>query len=309
MSDIPQQSVWHAGERAVQRRAGVPDAIERVGQVAVRPFMPDQHRQFFQQLPFLVVGSVDDVGRPWASLLFGEPGFVASPDPTHLTIAARPLRGDPLDGALQLGAPLGMLGIELPTRRRNRANGTVTALDADGFAVTVEESFGNCPQYIQRRSYGEVRAASVEAEPLAGLDAEAIETIRTADTMFVASAAARVDVSHRGGRPGFLAVAADGAILVPDYSGNRFFNTLGNFTVNPRGGLLIPDFDKGDLLQLTGTTEILWDGPELAHVDGAERMWRLRPTAGVRLRNALPTEFRFEDYSPRSLMTGVWRAA
>jgi hypothetical protein len=133
--------------------------------------------------------------------------------------------------------------------------------------------------------------------------------VRRADTVFVASAAQRVDASHRGGRPGFLGIGTDGAILVPDFSGNRYFNTLGNLTVNPRAGLLIPDFEAGDLLQLTGTTEIVWDGPELRAIEGTERLWRLKVTAGRRYRNALPMEFRFADYSPRSLATGVWQAA
>jgi predicted pyridoxine 5'-phosphate oxidase superfamily flavin-nucleotide-binding protein len=304
------RSPWHEGERAVQRRAGVPDAIEDIGRIVFQSSMTEQHRRFFAQLPFLVVGSIDGEGRPWASLLAGRPGFAHSPDPEHLTVRALPAPGDPLAGALRVGAALGTLGIELPTRRRNRMNGTVSAVDAEGFTVRVEESFGNCPQYIQRRDYGAERSGgAVEAEMLTGLDAAARAAIRRADTSFVASAARRVDVSHRGGQAGFLGIAEDGAIVVPDFSGNRYFNTLGNLAVNPRAGLLIPDFASGDLLQLTGTTETVWDGPELRAIAGAERLWRLTVTGGNRLRGALPMAFRFGEYSPRSLATGVWQAA
>jgi uncharacterized protein len=303
-------SAWHAGERAVQRRAGVPDAIEEIGRIVFRSSMNEQHRRFFAQLPFLIVGSVDQEGRPWASLLSGPPGFAHSPDPEHLTIAALPAPGDPLALALHVGAALGTLGIELPTRRRNRMNGTVSALDGNGFTVRVEESFGNCPQYIQRRDYGTDRSGEpVRVEALNALDEAARALIRRADTSFVASAAQRVDVSHRGGQPGFLGIAEDGAIIVPDFSGNRYFNTLGNFAVNPRAGLLIPDFASGDLLQLTGTTETVWDGPELRAIEGAERLWRLTVTGGNRLSGALPMAFRAVEYSPRSLATGIWRAA
>lgn len=43
-----------------------------------------------------------------------------------------------------------------------------------------------------------------------------------------ATAAAGCDVSHRGGQPGFVQVAAGGATLRwADYTGNDFFNTLG----------------------------------------------------------------------------------
>src|SRR5438067_1365118 len=126
-------SPWHEGERAMQARAGTAERMAHVGGRAIRSFMPDQHRRFFAQLPFLVVGSVDAEGFPWASLLAGAPGFASSPDPHTLVIAARPLPGDPLAGALALGARLGILGIELPTRRRNRMNGRVSAIDATSF--------------------------------------------------------------------------------------------------------------------------------------------------------------------------------
>src|SRR6185437_4083108 len=111
-------SPWHAGERAVQARVGVGvgERMERFGGRAIRDFMPDQHPDFFAQLPFLVVGSVDGEGRVWASLLAGKPGFATSPDPRRLRIASLPVHGDPLAGALRVGAKIGLLGIELPTR-------------------------------------------------------------------------------------------------------------------------------------------------------------------------------------------------
>ena len=299
---------WHAGERALQARLGLRERMDKVGARSIRRVMPDQHRAFFAQLPFLIVGSIDRDGWPWASLLAGPPGFASSPDETTLHIAALPVAGDPLAEGLAPDAPLGLLGIELPTRRRNRMNGRVTALDAAGFTVTVDQSFGNCPQYIQRREYVWTAppARVAHAEPFTALDDAARALIGATDTCFVASASAAddpetprgVDVSHRGGRPGFIGIAADGALTIPDYAGNRFFNTLGNLAVNPRAGLLVPDFGRNDLLQITGRTEIVWDGPDVAAIEGAERLWRLTPSHGRWLRGALPLSFEFGDYSP-----------
>lgn len=312
------QSPWHTGELAVQARAGAIQRMEAVGRRVVRPFMPDQHRTFFAQLPFLVVGSIDAQGWPWASIVSGAPGFVASPDPRTLHIAARPLDGDPLVAALAPEAPLGLLGIELPTRRRNRMNGHVITVEAGGFTVVVEHSFGNCAQYIQRRSYAARRASSgpVRAEPFSALPAAARELIEGCDTCFVASYAPAegsrrpgVDVSHRGGRPGFLGFSHDGAIIVPDYRGNFFFNTLGNLQINPRAALLIADFATGDLLQVVGTTEIIWDGAEVCAHTGAERLWRVAPLHGRWLRRALPGGFSLEEMSPNTRATGTWREA
>lgn len=318
----PSQSLgpWHEGEQILQRRLGVAERMESQGRRVIRSFMPDQHRLFYGQLPFLLVGAVDDSGAPWATLLEGEPGFVSSPDATTLRIAARPGAEDPVAAALAPGTPLGMLGIELHTRRRNRMNGTVTHLDGEGFTVTVQQSFGNCPQYIQTRSVLRSQRPSPQSraavERSATLDAAARELISAADTFFVASyvdvdgkrTGRAVDVSHRGGKAGF--VRLDGQVLtIPDFAGNLHFNTLGNLLLNPRAGLLFVDFSSGDLIHLTGTTELLLEGEEIARFQGAERLWRFTVQQLVRRRSALTLRFQFGEYSPNSLMTGSWDQA
>jgi predicted pyridoxine 5'-phosphate oxidase superfamily flavin-nucleotide-binding protein len=314
----PLPSPWHEGERLIQQRVGTAERMARVGSRAIRDFMPDQHRDFFAQLPFLVIGSVDAEGLPWASLLSGPPGFARSPDPRRLVIKAQPIADDPLQAALRPGAKLGILGIELPTRRRNRMNGRVVGIGETGFTVAVEQSFGNCPQYIQRRDYTSLVPRSPRVESFTALDDSARALIAGADTCFVASfargdddASARygIDVSHRGGRPGFIGIDGDGALVVPDYAGNGFFNTLGNLMVNPRAGLLFADFASGDLLQLSGTTTIVWDGPDLAAFAGAERLWRLAPVQGRWLRGALPLRLDLREVSPTLAGTGTWREA
>jgi uncharacterized protein len=39
------------------------------------------------------------------------------------------------------------------------------------------------------------------------------------------------------------------------------FNSLGNLALNSRAGLLFPDFQTGNALQVTGSAEILWKDP------------------------------------------------
>ncbi|WP_223879263.1 2Fe-2S iron-sulfur cluster-binding protein [Chitinimonas arctica] len=292
--------------------------MEEMGRRVIRRFMPDQHRQFYPQLPFIVAGSVDSAGRPWATLIEGRPGFISSPDATTLRLGGLPGRGDPVHASIQAGAPLGLLGIELHTRRRNRMNGLVAASDAEGFTVTVGQAFGNCPQYIQLRAFDFIREPGShyagEVETLDALDTEASALIAAADTFFVASyfpgdedqPLPSVDVSHRGGRPGFVRV--EGQVLsIPDFAGNMHFNTLGNLLLTPRAGMVFVDFASGDLLQLSGTTEIVFDGPEVAAFQGAERIWRLRVERVVRRRAVLALRWRLDSYSPNSLLTGNWR--
>ena len=312
MNTTTHPATWHDGEVAAQTRAGTAGHMAEIGPKVVRDFMPDQHRQFFEQLPFVVVGSLDAEQRPWASILAGMPGFASSPHPRRLEIEANPLPGDPLGDALEVGNTLGFLGIELPTRRRNRMNGHIVARDMAGFALHVRESFGNCPQYIQRRDYTLFAPRPGAVEPFDALPEDAANLIRRADTMLVASAAQRedgtfsVDASHRGGQPGFLGIDRDGAIVVPDFRGNGFFQTIGNLITFPRAGLLIPDFATGDLLQLTGAAEVVWDGPEAEAYPGAERLWKVKPQSGRWLRAGFPLRFGEAELSPRSLAVGVY---
>ncbi len=55
MIDAATISVFHRGEREIQSRLGVHEQIENVGQRRIRDYMPDDHRQFLEQLPFLVL--------------------------------------------------------------------------------------------------------------------------------------------------------------------------------------------------------------------------------------------------------------
>jgi len=323
-------SVFHRGEEEAQARAGVRERIEQVGQLLLRPFMPDQHRELFAQLPMLIVGSLDDGGRPWASMLVGRPGFVSSPDARTLRVEARPVAGDPLASHLAIGSSVGVLGIELATRRRNRVNGIVSAADARGFAVSVRQSFGNCPKYIQARAPRWIGAPEAFTAPRPvltegrSLSADARGMIERADTFFIAtasrdaggehaaaSAAEGVDVSHRGGNPGFVRVTDEDAgtvLTIPDFVGNYLFNTLGNLLVNPRAGLLFVDFERGDLLGVTGDVTIVWEGPDVDAFAGAERLLRFRCAAGWRVAEALPLRWSAPRFSPHLEDTGPWTA-
>ena len=314
-------SPWHAGELAMQRSGGSAEKLATRGHLLLRDHLIDQHRQFYPQLPFIVAGAVDGKGDAWATILAGKPGFLQSPDPYRLSIAAARDPQDPADGGMNEGDAVGLLGIELHTRRRNRLNGLLRRSGAAAFDVQVQQSFGNCPQYIQLRDFAFVRDPAVPApgapRELARLDDHARAMIAGADTFFVVSYVddgqhgRAVDVSHRGGRPGFVRVGTDSVLTIPDFSGNRFFNTLGNLVANPKSGLLFVDFETGDLLQLTGDAEVVLDSSEIATVQGAERLWRFTPRRILYRPDALPLRWRFrqDGWSPQSLRTGTWSHA
>jgi uncharacterized protein len=311
------ESPFHAGELAIQARLGVQEQMDKQGRRVIREFLPDQHRQFFAQLPYVIVGTVDAAGSPWASILVGNPGFLSTPDDRTLHIVAKPLFGDPLATTLANGIDIGLLGIELSTRRRNRLNGIVTETGSDSFEVQVRQCFGNCPQYIQVRRSKLAEFDRSTLKPIHSIvqfgESER-SMITTSDTFFIATAyqaesagsASGVDVSHRGGKPGFVRIDDDHTLTIPDFAGNNHFNTFGNLELNPRAGLVLVDFDRGDLMYLTGTAEIVWEGTETLAYEGAERLLRFRLEQGYRVQGNLPLRWSVPAFSPFLDRMGSW---
>jgi predicted pyridoxine 5'-phosphate oxidase superfamily flavin-nucleotide-binding protein len=298
---------FHADELAAQVRAGV-----GARSAGIRELMPEQHRTFFAALPRVFIATTDAAGWPLATLLEGESGFASSPDPTTLRIDSLPGADDPAHGTIRAGREIGVLGIDLASRRRNRVNGVLSDVDAAGFTVAVRQSFGNCPQYIQRRTLVRTAAAAGPVRRLGSLDDEARRLIANADTFFVASRsrpgvgpAGGADISHRGGRPGFVRLEAD-VLSIPDFRGNRYFNTLGNLLGEPRSSLLFLDFESGDLLQLQGLASIDWHPGSQDLPEGAERLWHFRIAGGWFRPRAASLRATFVDYSPVTLRTGAW---
>lgn len=314
---IRSESPFHEGEIAIQARLGAQERMDKQGRRFIREYLLDQHRQFFAQLPYLIVGAVDAAGYPWASILVGEPGFLSTPDEHTLRVFAKPLLGDPLAKNLAEGIDIGLLGIALHSSRRNRLNGAVSRVHTDGFEVQVVQSFGNCPQYIQAREIELLDIDPAQPRPIyeiAALTETERMLIASADTFFIATAyqaesagiASGVDVSHRGGKPGFVRVDNDDTLTVPDFSGNCHFNTLGNIELNPRTGLLFVDFDQGNLLYLRGIAEVVWEESEISTYAGAERLMRFHPEMGYRVEGSLPLRWSAPEFSPFLERTGSW---
>ena len=302
-------SPFHSGEQTVQERLGVRD-IEDWARKVVHPYLPEQHRAFHTALPFLVAAARDGEGRPWATLLTGQDGFITSPNQQSLVIDAQPVPGDALEGALVAGADLGILGIELATRRRNRVNGRILDHGSGALDFAVDQSFGNCPQYIRERQWQRVEGG--QAGPPARsthLTPSQRAWISSADTFFIASghrgegesATFGMDASHRGGDAGFVRVDGETRLIFPDYAGNNHFNTIGNLVLDPRAGFLFVDFATGGLLQLTGRTTIDWESDAVARVPGARRLVTFHIEEVVELPAAIPLRWDASAESVRSL--------
>lgn len=260
---------YHAGEHQVQALAGQAIRGEAMGRAIASSIMPGAWG-FLAAQTMLVLGSWDSARGVLPSIVFGAPGFVRTRDGTQVQIAIDSAWTDPLDTLwqnLQRNRFISILAIELGTRRRLRINGHLAAVrdtsciggDLD---VVVDQAYPNCPKYIQRRILrtDQIQATRHDVQESRALNAEQSALIAHADTFFVASvhSASGMDVSHRGGNPGFVRIESATRLRIPDYAGNSMFNTLGNIHASGFAGLLFIDFDNMRQLQLVGDAQIDW---------------------------------------------------
>jgi predicted pyridoxine 5'-phosphate oxidase superfamily flavin-nucleotide-binding protein len=258
-------------------------------------------KAFLEKLRFVVLSTADTNNRPWASVLSGMPGFAHALDERTIRIEATPASGDPLAMNLQTNSFVGLLAPDLSTRRRLRINGRLETSADGAILIRVDQAYANCPKYIQRREdrrpitdvpRGVARVSTV-------LRPHHHEWIRHADTFFLATLnpGEGADASHRGGMPGFIK-SKDGELTWPDYAGNSMFNSLGNIAEHPWAGVVVPNFDTGSTLQLTGQATIDWNPEHAVALPGAERLVRLTVEDVVEIEGVFPTGLRLVEYSP-----------
>lgn len=273
-------SPYHIGELEVQQLAGEQHIATKVGKI-IQSEIPKGALNFLRQQSILWLGVNDQENQPWAFPLFGSPGFINPTNGELLKIDLRKSITLPKQWHehLNKSKTIGSLAIELPSRRRLRINGTIQKIDRQQLHIKVEQAYPNCPKYIRKREmFGKIDFSNYRF--VAGgsdLDTRLHNIIHRADTAFVVSIGAnRADLSHRGGKVGFMKISDKNKIFIPDYKGNSMFNTLGNFKINPLGGLLIVDFNQGLLFQLTGKIDLFLntEHPKI-ETGGTKRYWEI----------------------------------
>ncbi|NMO90965.1 pyridoxamine 5'-phosphate oxidase family protein [Actinomycetospora sp. TBRC 11914] len=252
---------FHAGERAVQQRAGTRAEADRLAGMLDEPDLRSGLGQFLAERTFAGLAARDTDGRLWISPVTGTPGFLRPTSATTLRIGTQPAAGDPLHG-LPADQPAGLLAIEFARRRRARINGTLTAAGPDGLTIAVEQAYGNCPQYIQQRvlAPGTTARTSGPVVRTAALTPDDAALIAGADTLLLGTTHpdGGNDASHRGGPAGFVRVVDEHRLWWPDYPGNNMFNSFGNLAVDPAAALLFVDFAAGRALHLSGSARVEW---------------------------------------------------
>ena len=300
------ENPFHEGDLKIQSLVGEDEIAKRNGQVIKNEILAGA-LDFIAKQSMVILGSVSKMyGKHWASVVSGSAGFISTHGQKTLLFdlnLINKVEDDPLWQNLEAGRRLGVLFIELETRRRLKVNGIIEISDKNQIQLVVEESYPLCPKYIQRRRLDLASDTSkIKNEMSRGskLDEKTKDVITQSDTAFlVTSHASRgLDVSHRGGKKGFLKVVSDDQIRCPDYSGNSMFNSFGNLEENPQSGLVVVDFKNATALQLTGEAYVELDQEdEDNQTNGTGRFWTFKIESWI-LQPLYLAQREFLDYSP-----------
>ncbi len=299
---------FHEGELRLQEQTGMREKIAKVTKVMMRDSMPDQHRQFFEGLEYIFLGTIDKHGLPHASIVTGPEGFAHSPDPKTLMIQISNRNEKAAFEGLVIGQSIAVLGLDLSNRRRNRMHGRIAALSEHFITITVVQSYGNCPKYISLRAISErgLMPSTDHRGLQTKLTHDDMGLIKNADTFFIASYVQDgsnspyegADISHRGGNKGFVSVDSPTQLTIADYRGNYLFNTFGNLLLNPQAALLFIDFETGDQLHVHGHAKLIEDPTLVASVEGAQRLLQIEIDSVTRQDSATSLRWRFVETSP-----------
>ncbi len=257
------------------------------------PYLTPSAAQMLQRAPLLALGTVDGKGRPWATIWGGEAPLAQPVAESIIGINTTvDSKTDPVVDLLFSGRDSGEvvkeegagrmisgLTIHLERRKRVKLYGRMVAgaLGRIGpeddqhspisvgqvqLVMKIEQSLNNCPKYLNCKRIYPVLPEPKLISDSNTLPHQALDLIARADTFFISSCNhdRDMDMNIRGGSPGFVRVQSNGdsgAMLVwPEYSGNNLYQTLGNLQTSSKAGLVFPDFETGDVLYVTGDTEV-----------------------------------------------------
>ncbi|KAK0914476.1 hypothetical protein LTR91_017977 [Friedmanniomyces endolithicus] len=318
-----QDMPWHDGEIKMQQLMKVPNLDN-----PTVPALSPQLANHLKVAPLIAIGTLDKYGRPWTTLWGGENGLARSLggsvagirtpvtgryDPVVEELVGKEANGEVVKEAGE-GRMASGLTIDLETRKRTKLYGRMIAgaLSSREDEITgseetvaeiqlvlkIEQSLGNCPKYLNSKHIVPTFARPELISDGPHLPQRALDLIAKADLFFLSSSRPDqdMDTNHRGGPPGFLRVVSPGSeftsvpasIAWPEYSGNRFYQSIGNLLLNPLCGLCVPDFETGDMLYLTGTTQILTGADANAFLPRSNLCVHLTLTAARFVVAALP---------------------
>uniref|UniRef100_A0A7S4P8V7 Oxidoreductase FAD/NAD(P)-binding domain-containing protein n=1 Tax=Paramoeba aestuarina TaxID=180227 RepID=A0A7S4P8V7_9EUKA len=253
--------------------------------------------------------------KPLSSSILSISCIVASEDPFVRAIVEHEEGLGSSEGKKLLFAGL---GVDFTNRRRNKVAGVILQSKVKKLSkgsskleltLFTNENMGNCPKYITVRTlqYAFQEPEKVEKREGTGkgkegieLDKRSLDIISKASTIFFATRhfdnntayenESDIGLNHRGGNPGFVRVdkrEKDTFVMLPDFSGNRFYQSLGNVQSDGVAGIVFPDFSTGDMLHITGEATNIFNEEANSLMPRTTLITQIRITSYTLLYNSL----------------------
>ena len=298
--------IYHAGQLALQKITGEVEIAQRRIPI-VRSTLHPKSMPFIANQVLAFVGSEDNSGDIWLSLLVGEHGFISVPSNQVIKFDLAKIVSNKEDiffSNIISNPTVGLLFHEAERRARYRAWG-IASEDNGHLNFAIRMGYPSCPKHIQRERIevsDDLEAFTASYEKGVTLDEYAKEWILNAHTFFICTQTKKGDIeaSHRGGNIGFIQMLENDILRVPDYFGNSMYSTLGNIYENPKAALLFIDYEKGETLQLTGKAELQFDQnteDDLRRSGDTGRFWTFETKKWIRTLNHHKIKSEFIDFS------------
>ncbi|MEX0732193.1 MAG: 2Fe-2S iron-sulfur cluster-binding protein [Aquisalimonadaceae bacterium] len=293
----------------LQLRVGARSQIESSGAHAIRTAIDPDTELLLLRQTVVFITALDADGYPRCMQLTGKPGFLCSNSSDGVAIdwAMTDTTVDQLQ--LQTGTPLALLFLDSPSGTVVRFNGWATDASTKRAELRITQLFSKAARYAHRRDNRQTRPATqppVRDDAQSALTPSMIAFLETVDTLIVASRHPEpekkdthgLDLSHRGGLPGFALATTLSTITWPEFEGSNYFSTLGNLMLDPRCALLALSADGARALHIRGKAEILWNNGELETRTGTGRGVQLRVDQATFTANPFGAERTLLHYAP-----------
>ncbi|UJR07373.1 hypothetical protein I4U23_011659 [Adineta vaga] len=315
----------HEGELFVQKKRHTPSNMPMIVSEMISDDMPDQHSEFFTHLNYFGISTLDIDGRPWATIITGSSTtLIHAVSEMELKVSVILPKGDPFLSSVinttnSTCRYFAGIGVDFSNRRRNKVAGFISQSnlinDTLNMSLITNESLGNCPKYITIRKLEYYKRnpkiiADYRNTDKISFNQECLDIIHQASTIVLATRhtnhncdnTSDLGLNYRGGNPGFVRTYEESGhtfIVIPDYSGNRFYQSLGNIETDRIAAVVFPCFTTGDMLHVTGIAENIYDDEAERIMPRMTLITRIKLNGYVWIKEALNLKLiGHEQYSP-----------
>jgi len=252
-------NIFHEGEYHIQETMGVRKDSDALSSM-IQNKLPFIAKGFLRELKFCVLTlsiKEDDI---YSATVYNDSGFIDILDDSTILINLNKKSYIPPSYLKNNDLTIGFLGIDFEQAMRIRVNGKAKILN-NKILLSINEAYANCPKYIKKRIHVESKNKPLFQHIIKNntITKEFKDVLSNTDTFFLASLHKKkgADISHKGGKEGFVKVISSTKLQFTDMPGNNLFNSLGNIHINSSVNLLFIDFINNDTYLFIGNASII----------------------------------------------------